>query len=94
MKAGLVLAAGSVLLATSHGAVHKLKLQKIPITEKLQHADIATHARALYNKYSGQKLMGVPTGAKQEGLYQDTSIRPEKGGHPVDVENFMNAQCE
>jgi hypothetical protein len=41
------------------------------------------HMRSL-----GQKYMGVVP----EGIYQDTSIRPE-GGHDVLVDNFLNAQC-
>lgn len=41
------------------------------------------HMRSL-----GQKYMGVVP----DGIYQDTSIRPESG-HDVLVDNFLNAQC-
>ena len=91
MKAGLVLAAGSAVLGTGQCAVHKLKLQKIPLAEQLQHADIATHAKSLYSKYTGQKFMGSQADAWKDRV-KDTSIHVDKE-HPVPVDNFLNAQC-
>lgn len=94
MKAGLLLAAGSLVLGTGQCAIHKLKLQKIPLSEQLKHADIATHAQALYNKYSGQKAMGPQFAPSNEQVFRDTSIHPESPGHTVPIENFLNAQCK
>ncbi len=42
----------------------------------------------------GQKYMGIrPQGHAQE-VFRDTSIKPDKHGHPVPVTNFLNAQCQ
>ncbi|KAI9850743.1 MAG: Vacuolar protease A [Thelocarpon superellum] len=88
MRTAATLAAG-LLLGSATAEVHRLKLQKIPLSEQLEHADIATHAKAL-----GQKYMGVRPQNHIDEMFRDTSIRPEVGedGHPVPVSNFLNAQ--
>jgi len=79
------LAAGALLGSASAG-VHKMKLQKVPLSEQLEKYDIGTHVKAL-----GQKYMGVrPTGHREE-MFKDTSI-DTSGGHEVPVNNFLNAQ--
>ena len=88
MKAGLVLAAGSVFLGAGQCGVHKMKLNKIPLAEQLQHADLATHAKSLMHKYGPQKFMG----AQQNEVLKDASIIAD-GEHPVPIDNFLNAQC-
>ena len=91
MKTGLFLAAAA-FTGLANCRVHKLKLQKVCLSEQLEHADIATHAKSLYNKYSGQKYVGVrPTEHKNE-MFRDTSIHLDHD-HPVPVSNFLNAQC-
>jgi saccharopepsin len=54
-----------------------------------ENADFATQARALGQKYLGYR----PEGHIDE-IFKDTSIHVEKGGHPVLVSNFLNAQCK
>ncbi|KAL6721089.1 aspartic proteinase precursor [Lecanora helva] len=90
MKGAAVLAAAG-LAGIAHGGVHTLKLQKVPLSEQLEHADIATQADSLYKKYAGQKFMGVRPDSHKEEMFKDTSIRPDKN-HPVPVSNFLNAQ--
>lgn len=82
MKNSLLLAAG-VLAGSASAGVHKMKLQKIPLSEQLLHADIETHVQAL-----GQKYMGP----KKNDMVQDTSIKPGESGHPVPVENFTGLE--
>ena len=53
-----------------------------------EHADIATHARAL-----GQKYMGVRPQSHLEEMFKETSIHLDSDVHPVPVSNFLNAQC-
>lgn len=53
-----------------------------------EHSDLATHAKAL-----GQKYMGVRPQTHADEMFKDTAIHPEKG-HPVSVSNFLNAQCK
>ena len=95
MKAALVLASGAALVGSAYaGGVHKMKLQKIPLSEQLAHADIATHGKALYQKYGGQKFMGSRPEHHKEEMFKDTSIHPDADGHPLPVSNFLNAQCK
>lgn len=94
MKNSFFIAAGAALLGSASCAVHKLKLEKVPLSEQLEHADIATHARSLYKKYAGQKFMGVRPESHKEEMFKDTSIHLDKDEHPVPVSNFLNAQCE
>lgn len=53
-----------------------------------EHSDLATHAKAL-----GQKYMGIRTQNHVDEMFRDTAIHPD-GDHPVPVSNFLNAQCE
>jgi len=85
MKSVAVLSA-SALLGTASAGVHTMKLQKIPLSEQLEHMDMTSQVRAL-----GQKYMGVRPQSHQEQMFQDTSIKPD-GGHNVPISNFMNAQ--
>ncbi len=91
MKSGLLFAAAAFAGLANCG-VHKLKLEKVPLSEQLEHADITTHAKSLYKKYSGQKFMGVRPEAHKEEMFGDTSIHLDQD-HPVPVSNFLNAQC-
>lgn len=95
MKTALALAGGAALAGTAHcGGVHTMKLQKIPLSEQLAHADIVTHGKALYQKYAGQQFMGNHPESHKEEMFKDTSIHLDGDGHPVPVSNFLNAQCE
>ncbi|KAL8909179.1 MAG: hypothetical protein Q9207_000353 [Kuettlingeria erythrocarpa] len=85
MKRAFILAAGA-LLGLAEAGIHKMKLQKVPLSEQLEHSDLATHAKAL-----GQKYMGVRPQTHADEMFRDTAIHPEKD-HPVPVSNFLNAQ--
>jgi len=85
MKYSLALAAAA-LLGSVNAGVHKMKLQKIPLSEQLDHVDINTHMRAL-----GQKYMGVRPHDHVDEMFKDTAIHTDKG-HGVLVTNFLNAQ--
>ena len=93
MKSGLILAASAAIVGSASCGVHKLKLDKIPLSEQLERADIAAHAKSLFNKYSGQKAMGVPSSSHKEAMFKETSIPVYEEDHPVPVSNFLNAQC-
>ena len=93
MKTGIILAAAG-LAGLAHGGVHTLKLQKIPLSEQLEHADITIQAKSLYKKYAGQKFMGVRPNSHKEEMFKDTSIHLDQDDHPVPVSNFLNAQCK
>ncbi|MCJ1249419.1 Vacuolar protease A [Trapelia coarctata] len=86
MKNAVLLAAGALLGSASAG-VHKIKLQKVPLSEQLEKMDINSHVKAL-----GQKYMGVHPESHREEMFRDTSIHADKGGHPLPVSNFLNAQ--
>ena len=92
MKGGFILAAAG-FAGLAHGGVHTMKLQKIPLSEQLKHADITTQAHSLYKKYAGQKFMGDQPDQHKEEMFKDTSIHLDKDDHPVPVSNFLNAQC-
>jgi len=53
-----------------------------------EYSDINSQVRAL-----GQKYMGIRPQAHIGESFKDTSIQPDKGGHPLPVSNFLNAQC-
>lgn len=93
MRNNLVLAASVALAGPAACGVHKLKLDKIPLSEQLEHADIATHAKSLYNKYSGQTAMSTPPLSHKDEMFRETSIPVSEEDHPVPVSNFLNAQC-
>ena len=92
MKARLILALGAIS-GLAQAAVHTVKLEKVPLSEQLEHADITTHAKSLYKKYSGQRIMGVRPDTHKEEMFRDTSIHLDKDDHAVPVSNFLNAQC-
>ena len=83
----------AALVGSAQCGVHKLKLDKIPLSEQFQHADVAAHAKSLFNKYSGQKAMGLPPVSRQGEMFKETSIPIEESDHTVPVSNFLNAQC-
>ncbi|OJJ60873.1 hypothetical protein ASPSYDRAFT_56339 [Aspergillus sydowii CBS 593.65] len=80
MKTSLL--AASALLGCASAEVHKLKLNKVPLTEQFITRNIADHANALGQKYMGQfgqqTLQNEPVNAM--------------GRHDVLVDNFLNAQ--
>lgn len=86
MKNGLFLTAG-LLVGSATAGVHKMKLQKVPLSEQLAHTNIDTQVKAL-----GQKYMGVRPQRHVDEMFRDTSIKPGDDGHPVPVSNFLNAQ--
>ena len=92
MKTKSILALGAVA-GLAQAAVHTLKLEKVPLSEQLEYADIATHAKSLYKKYSGQRFMGVRPDTHKEEMFKETSIHLDEDDHAVPVSNFLNAQC-
>ncbi|KAI4202560.1 MAG: hypothetical protein LQ350_002503 [Teloschistes chrysophthalmus] len=86
MKRALLLAAGA-LLSLAEARVHKMKLQKVPLSEQLESADLTSHAKAL-----GQKYMGIRPQTHVDEMFKDTAIHQDKDSHPVPVSNFLNAQ--
>lgn len=92
MRSALILGLGA-FSGLVHGGVHKLKLEKVSLSEQLEQADIDTQAHSLYKKYTGQRFMGVRPDIHKDEMFKDTSIHLDKGGHPVPVSNFLNAQC-
>ena len=91
MKSGLLFAAAA-LTGLANCGVHKLKLEKVSLSEQLEHADITTHVKSLYKKYSGQRFMGIRPETHEDNLFRDTSVRLDQD-HAVPVSNFLNAQC-
>lgn len=94
MKGGFVLTAGAALLGTAQCGVHKLKLQKVSLSEQLEHADITTQADSLAKKYTSQKIMGIRPETHKEEMFKETSIHLDGDDHSVPVSNFLNAQCK
>ncbi|KFZ24544.1 hypothetical protein V502_00975 [Pseudogymnoascus sp. VKM F-4520 (FW-2644)] len=84
MKGALFTAA--MLLGSASAGVHKMKLQKIPLAEQLEFANVETHVRNL-----GQKYMGIRPQTHIDAVFQESSSIKE-GGHLVPVSNFLNAQ--
>ncbi|PKX92160.1 cellular aspartic protease [Aspergillus novofumigatus IBT 16806] len=84
MKSTSLLTA-SVLLGSASAAVHKLKLNKVPLDEQLYTHNIDAHVRAL-----GQKYMGIRPNVHQE-LLEENSLN-DMSRHDVLVDNFLNAQ--
>lgn len=83
---GAFLSTAAVLLGSAEARVQKMKLQKIPLSEQLKHADIDTQMQGL-----GQKYLGVRPDTHSEAMFQDTAIHVDSD-HPVPISNFMNAQ--
>ncbi|GFF48089.1 vacuolar protease A [Aspergillus lentulus] len=84
MKSTSLLTA-SVLLGSASAAVHKLKLNKVPLDEQLYTHNIDAHVRAL-----GQKYMGIRPNVHQE-LLEESSLN-DMSRHDVLLDNFLNAQ--
>ena len=80
--------AAAALLGSVSGAIHKLPLKKVPLSEQLAGASIDPHV-----KHLGQKYMGIRPENQMEEMFRETSIHTE-GGHVVPVSNFLNAQCQ
>lgn len=78
--------AAAALLGSVSGAIHKLPLKKVPLSEQLAGASIDHHV-----KHLGQKYMGIRPENQMEEMFRETSIHTE-GGHVVPVSNFLNAQ--
>ncbi|KAJ5793612.1 hypothetical protein N7457_000211 [Penicillium paradoxum] len=85
MMKSFTLLTASALLGSAAAEVHKLKLNKVPLSEQLNTHNIEAH---VYNL--GQKYMGIRP-EKHEDLFHDTALKPA-GGHDVLVDNFLNAQ--
>ncbi|PIA96090.1 Vacuolar protease A [Cercospora beticola] len=83
MKGALM---ASALVAGAQAGVHKMKLQKVPLSEQLEGMDIETQVQRL-----GQKYMGIRPQSRLDEMFKETSVHAEKG-HPVAVDNFLNAQ--
>jgi saccharopepsin len=75
----------SALLGSAAAEVHKLKLNKVPLSEQLNTHNMEAHMHNL-----GQKYMGIRP-EKHQDLFHDTSMKPASG-HDVLVDNFLNAQ--
>lgn len=81
------LVAAAVLLGSASAGVHRMKLEKVPLAQQLEAANIGDHVKALGQKYT-QKFMG----SGKDDIFRETSIDATKGPHDVPVENFLNAQ--
>ncbi|KAL2176624.1 aspartic protease [Thermothelomyces heterothallicus CBS 202.75] len=86
MKGAFLLTA-AVLLGSAQGAVHKMKLQKIPLSEQLEAVPINTQLEHLGQKYMGLRPRESQADAIFKGMVADV-----KGNHPIPISNFMNAQ--
>ncbi|KAF7544643.1 hypothetical protein G7Z17_g9787 [Cylindrodendrum hubeiense] len=85
MKSTLLAAAA--LLGSAQAGVHKMKLQKIPLSEQLATNSIEAHVQDL-----GQKYMGSARPNNAADYMFKTNVAKTDGVHPVPVSNFMNAQ--
>lgn len=103
MKTAILLAAGA-LASPAVAGVHKMKLQKVPLSEQLvsqQHRHVAmTLESDNSQKYAniqehakalGQKYMGIKPENHAEQMFKAPYVAD--GSHPVPVSNFLNAQC-
>ncbi|KAK5995526.1 Vacuolar protease A [Cladobotryum mycophilum] len=84
MKSALLAAAA--LVGSAQAGIHKMKLQKVPLSEQLEGSSIEAHAQAL-----GQKYLGVRPQGRADFMFNN-KLPQVQGGHPVPVTNFMNAQ--
>jgi saccharopepsin len=85
MKSTLVTAAA--LLGSAQAGVHKMKLNKIPLSEQLTGYTVETQLQAL-----GQKYMGSARPSSRADVIFNAEPPKSDGVHPVPVSNFMNAQ--
>lgn len=87
MKGALLTAAA--LLGGAEAAVHKMKLQKVPLADQLESIPIDMQMRGL-----GQKYMGAARPESHvDAMFKPTEVDTTKD-HPVPISNFMNAQCK
>jgi saccharopepsin len=84
MKGALLTAAA--LLGGAEAAVHKMKLQKVPLADQLESMPIDMQMRGL-----GQKYMGARPGSHVDAMFKPMEVDATKD-HPVPISNFMNAQ--
>lgn len=84
MKGALLTAAA--LLGGAEAAVHKMKLQKVPLADQLESIPIDAQVRGL-----GQKYMGARPVSHVDAMFKPTEVDATKD-HPVPISNFMNAQ--
>jgi len=84
MKNAAILAA-SALLGSASAGVHKVKLQKVPLSEQLKEHSIQHQARSLSQKYMG-------AAPQQQAIVAPIQADHMRAGHPVPVNNFLNAQ--
>ncbi|POS82886.1 putative vacuolar protease A [Erysiphe pulchra] len=64
-----------------------MSLKKVSLEEQLATSNIDIHVKSLAQKY-----MGYRPEPHVDGIFQDTSIKPENGEHSLPISNFMNAQ--
>ncbi|KAH7146363.1 aspartic peptidase domain-containing protein [Dactylonectria macrodidyma] len=85
MKSTLLAAAA--LLGSAQAGVHKMKLQKVPLSEQLAMNNVESHIQSL-----GQKYMGSARPSTAADYMFKSNVAKTDGVHPVPVSNFMNAQ--
>ena len=78
----------AALLGSAHAGVHKMKLEKVPLSEQLESVPIASHMEHLSQKY-----MGIRPNTHADSMFGHAGIRVDEN-HPVPISNFMNAQCK
>jgi len=83
MKTAILLAAAA--LGANAGGVHKMKLNKVPLSEQLKYASIQEHGKAL-----GQKYMGIKPESHMDQVFKAPYVGD--GLHPVPISNYLNAQ--
>lgn len=84
MKSNLLVAAA--LAGSATAGVHKMKLQKIPLSEQLAGASVEQQVQQL-----GQKYLGARPTSRVDVMFNGKPPKSD-GIHPVPVTNFMNAQ--
>lgn len=82
---GILVAAS--LLGSAYAGIHKMTLKKVSLEEQLSTTNIDNHVNSLAQKY-----MGYRPEPHEDGIFRDTSIKPENGEHILPISNFMNAQ--
>ncbi|KAF2967811.1 hypothetical protein GQX73_g5755 [Xylaria multiplex] len=83
---GALLSAAVLLGSAQAGGVHKMKLQKVPLSEQLESIPIETQIKGL-----GQKYLGARPDSHAEAVFQGGNLHVDKD-HPLPISNFMNAQ--
>jgi len=83
---GSTLISAALVAGTASAAIHKMKLEKVPLSDQLEGMTIEEHAQRISQKYMGSRPQ-----TRMGEMFKETSIKPQKG-HPVAVDNFLNAQ--